>query len=251
MIVVKNTKELASLKKACEISAQALKAAGKAVKPGVTTKEIERVAAQVIEAAGAKPSFYNYGGFSGKICVSINDTVIHGIPGDTVIQDGDIVSIDVGAFYEGFHGDNAATYPAGDVNETALKLLKVTKQSLYNAIDVALVGNRIGDISHAIQSYTEAHGYSPVKQWVGHGIGRELHEDPQVPCVGAPGKGPRLAQGMTIAIEPMINEGTYETKVLKDGWTVKTVDNKLSAHFEHTIAITSGGPKILTIGWEE
>ncbi len=251
MIIVKNAKELTLHQRACEISAAALKAAGRAVKPGVTTAQIESAAVKVIEEAGAYPSFYKYNGFPGKICISINDTVIHGIAGKDVIKDGDLVSIDVGAYIGGFHGDNAATYIAGEGSDRANNLAKVTKEALYKAIEAAVVGNRVGDISYAIQSYVEAHGYSAVTQWVGHGIGRELHEDPQVPCVGTAGKGPRLTAGMTLAIEPMINEKSADTNVLKDGWTVKTVDRGLSAHFEHTIAITSKGAKILTLGWEE
>ncbi len=251
MITIKNHRELKSLSAACAISAEALKAVGRAVEVGITTKELDAIAKKVIVAAGAKPSFYGYGGFPGNICTSINDTVIHGIPSNEKLKSGDIVSIDVGAYYEGFHGDNAATYPVGEVSEQAKTLIKATKEALYKAIDAAINGNRVGDISNAIETHVTPFGYSPVKDWVGHGVGRELHEDPQIPCFGPAGRGPRLVAGMTLAIEPMINIGTRLTKVLSDEWTVKTQDATLSAHFEHTVAITNDRAKILTLGWEE
>ncbi len=250
MIIVKNHKDIEKLSNACEISAAALRAAGAAVEVGITAREIESIAVKVIKQAGAVPSFYQYGGFPGKICVSVNDTVIHGIPTNEKFKSGDIVSIDIGAYYNGYHGDNAATYFVGEITEEARKLVDATYESLHKAILAAKPGNRIGDISNAIQTHVEPYGFSPVKDWVGHGIGKDLHEDPQIPCFGEAGRGPRLIPGMTLAIEPMINVGTRLTKVLSDEWTVKTLDSSLSAHFEHTVAITNDGAKILTSGWE-
>ncbi len=251
MIVVKNQRELKALAKACAISAEALKAVGRAVEVGITTRELDAIAAKVIKQAGAIPSFKGYGGFPASICASVNDTVIHGIPSNETLKDGDIISIDVGALYEGFHGDNAATYAVGEVDESARTLLAATKEALYKAIEQAKPGNRVGDISNAIETHVAQFGFFPVRDWVGHGVGRELHEEPQIPCFGPPGRGPRLVPGMTLAIEPMINIGTNLTKVLADEWTVKTQNGKLSAHFEHTVAITNDGAKILTIGWED
>ncbi len=251
MIIVKNHKDIEKLSQACAISAAALKATGGAVEAGITGKELEAIAVKVIKQAGATPSFYKYGGFPGKICISINDTVIHGIPSNEKLKTGDIVSIDIGAYYGGYHGDNAATYTVGEVSDEASKLVEATYQSLHKAIKAAKPGNRIGDISNAMQTHVETFGFWPVKDWVGHGIGKDLHEDPQIPCFGEPGRGIRLIPGMTIAIEPMINIGTRLTKVLSDEWTVKTQDNSLSAHFEHTVAITNDGAKILTAGWED
>ena len=246
MIVIKNSRELSLMREACIISARALEAGGKAVEPGVTTEEIDRVVRQYIESQGATPSFLGYGGFSGSACVSVNETVIHGIPGKRVIRAGDIVSLDVGAYFNGYHGDNAATFPAGDVSAEAKALMAATRESLYQGIAAATVGNRIGDIGAAVQRYVEERGYSVVRQFVGHGVGTDLHEDPSVPNFGTPGRGPRLLPGMTIAIEPMVNAGTPDVKILADGWTTVTTDGKLSAHFEHTVAITPDGPVILT-----
>ncbi len=251
MIVVKNQKDIEKLTIACEISASALRAVGLAVEPGITGRELEAIAVKVIKQAGATPSFYKYGGFPGKICISRNDTVIHGIPTNEKMNSGDIVSIDIGAYYNGYHGDNAATFAVGKISDEAQSLMDVTYQALHKAIKAAKPGNRIGDISNAIETHVREFGYYPVKDWVGHGIGRELHEDPQIPCAGPPGRGARIIPGMTLAIEPMINIGTNLTKVLSDEWTVKTTDNSLSAHFEHTVAITSDGAKILTAGWED
>ena len=228
------------------ISARALKLGGEAVEPGVTTGEIDRIIRKFIESQGATPSFLNYGGFPASACISINDTVIHGIPGQRVIQKGDIVSIDVGAYFNGFHGDNAATFAAGEVSEEAKALMKATEESLYEGIRAAVSGNRIGDIGAAVQRYVEVRGYSVVRQFVGHGVGTNLHEDPSVPNYGTPGRGPRLLPGMTLAIEPMINAGGPDVKILGDGWTTVTTDGRLSAHFEHTVAITADGPVILT-----
>ena len=247
MISIKNKRELQAMKEACVISARALKLAGEAVQPGVTTAEIDREVRRYIESQGAKPSFLGYGGFSGSACISINNEVIHGIPGKRVIKAGDIVSVDVGAFYNGFHGDNAATFAAGEVSPEAKALMDATRESLYEGIKAARAGNRVGDIGAAVQRYVEVRGYSVVRQFVGHGVGANLHEDPSVPNFGTPGRGPRLLPGMTIAIEPMINAGVYDVKILNDGWTTITADGKLSAHFEHSVAITPDGPVILTL----
>ena len=235
------------MREACRISARALALGGRLVRPGVTTGEIDREIRRYIESEGATPSFLNYGGFPASACISVNQTVIHGIPGHTVIREGDIVSVDVGACINGFHGDNAATFAAGKVSPEAQALMDATRESLYEGIKAAVAGNRIGDIGAAVQRYVEVRGYSVVRQFVGHGVGTNLHEDPSVPNFGTPGRGPRLVPGMTLAIEPMINAGTAEVEILKDGWTTVTKDGKLSAHFEHTIAITPDGPVIMTL----
>ena len=247
MIAIKNSRELSMMREACIISARALKLAGEAVEPGVTTGELDRIIRRYIESQGASPSFLGYGGYPASACISVNETVIHGIPDKRVIKAGDIVSIDVGAFFNGYHGDNAATFPAGDISPEAERLLAATQESLYEGIAQAVAGNRIGDIGSAVQRYVEMRGYSVVRQFVGHGVGTNLHEDPSVPNFGTPGRGPRLLPGMTLAIEPMINMGGPEVRILKDGWTTVTQDGKLSAHFEHTIAITQDGPVILTM----
>ena len=247
MISIKNSRELSMMREACIISARALKLAGEAVEPGVTTGEIDRLIRRYIESQGATPSFLGYGGYPASACISVNETVIHGIPDGRVIKAGDIVSIDVGAYLNGFHGDNAATFPAGDISPEAEALLTATRESLYEGIAQAVAGNRIGDIGSAVQRYVEMRGYSVVRQFVGHGVGTNLHEDPSVPNFDTPGRGPRLLPGMTLAIEPMINLGGPEVRVLKDGWTTVTQDGKLSAHFEHTVAITKDGPTILTM----
>ena len=235
------------MREACIISARALKLAGEAVEPGVTTGEIDRLVRRYIESQGAKPSFLGYGEFPASTCISVNETVIHGIPDKRVIKAGDIVSIDVGAYFNGYHGDNAATFAAGDISAEAEGLLTATRESLYEGIAQAVIGNRIGDIGSAVQRYVEMRGYSVVRQFVGHGVGTNLHEDPSVPNFGTPGRGQRLLPGMTLAIEPMINMGGPEVRILKDGWTTVTQDGKLSAHFEHTVAITQDGPVILTM----
>ena len=235
------------MREACRISARALALGGSLVRPGITTGEIDREIRRYIESEGATPSFLNYGGFPASACISVNQTVIHGIPGHTVIREGDIVSVDVGACINGFHGDNAATFAAGKVSPEAQALMDATRESLYEGIKAAVAGNRIGDIGAAVQRYVEVRGYSVVRQFVGHGVGTDLHEDPSVPNFGTPGRGPRLVPGMTLAIEPMINAGTAEVEILKDGWTTVTKDGKLSAHFEHTIAITPDGPVIMTL----
>ncbi len=247
MIILKTSRDLAAMRESGKISQKALRLAGEAVKPGVNTLEIDKIVREYIVKMGAKPSFLGYGGFPNSACISVNDVVIHGIPSKSIVlKEGDIVSIDVGAFYKGFHGDNAWTFACGNISDEAQKLLDTTKESLFIAIEKAVVGNRVGDIGHAVDEYVKARSYSVVRDFVGHGVGAKLHEDPSVPNYGTPGRGPRLTPGMTIAIEPMVNVGTHKVNVLDDGWTTKTLDGKLSAHFEHTIAITSDGPVILT-----
>ncbi len=247
MIVLRTAKEIETMRKACQISAEALQLAGEAVKPGVTTYEIDQIAYRYIKKQGAEPNFLNYNGFPATACISINDEVIHGIPSKKrVLQEGDIVSIDLGAKVNGYNGDNAATFACGTISQEAKRLCDTTRESLYLGIEQAVAGNRIGDIAFAIQNYCEERGFSVVREYTGHGVGTHLHEDPSVPNYGTAGRGQRLLPGMTIAIEPMINAGSKAIKCLPDGWTVKTLDGKLSAHFEHTIAITKGEPIILT-----
>ena len=247
MIVIKNGHELACMRQACKITAAARALAGEMVRPGVSTKEIDKAVHDFIVSQGAKPSFLNYNGFPASSCISVNSVVIHGIPGNYVLREGDIVSVDVGAYYKGFHGDCAATYPCGAISAEAQRLIDVTKQSFFEGIALATKGHRVSDISHAIQTYVESNGFSVVRTFVGHGVGAQLHEEPEVPNFGAAGRGPRLLPGMTLAIEPMVNEGSYDVKILKDHWTVVTVDGKLSAHYENTILITDGEPEILTV----
>ena len=248
MIVLKTKRELDLMREACRISANALKVAGQAIEPGVSTKEIDDIVRKYIQGQGATPSFLGYGGFPASACISVNNVVIHGIPSKKqILKSGDIVSIDVGAFLDGFHGDNAYTYACGDISKEAQMLLKATEESLYEGIKAAVAGNRVGDIGHAVQSYAEERSYSVVRDFVGHGVGAKLHEDPSVPNYGIKGRGVRLLPGMTIAIEPMITAGDYKVKVLDDDWTTVTVDGSLAAHFEHTVAITPNGPVIMTI----
>ena len=247
MIVLKTSRELALMREACRISAGALQVAGEAVRPGISTWEIDKIAYDYIKSQGAEPNFLNLYGFPATACISINDEVIHGIPSKKrILQSGDIVSIDLGAKIGGYNGDNAATFACGEISEEAKRLIETTRESLYEAIKMAVPGGKIGDIASAVQTYCESRGYSVVREYTGHGVGKELHEDPSVPNYGTAGRGVRLLPGMTIAIEPMINQGTAKIKVLPDGWTVKTQDSKLSAHFEHTVAITKDGPVILT-----
>ena len=247
MIVLKTAREIELIRKACIISAEALKVAGEAVKPGITTWEIDKIAYDYIKKQGAEPNFLNLYGFPATACISINDEVIHGIPSKKrVVREGDIVSIDLGAKVDGYNGDNAATFAAGKISEEAKRLCDVTEKSLYIGIEQALAGNRIGDIGSAIQKYCEENGYGVIREYTGHGVGAKLHEDPSVPNFGTPGRGARLLPGMVIAIEPMITQGGRAIKQLPDGWTVKTKDGKLAAHFEHTIVITKNGPEILT-----
>ena len=217
------------------------------IEPGITTKELDQVAEDYILLKGARPAFKGYRGFPATLCISINDEVVHGIPGQRRLKQGDIVSLDVGVNYLGYFGDAAITFPVGEVDPEAKRLLEVTEKALYIGIEKAKVGNRLFDISYAIQSWVESHGFSVVRDFVGHGIGRELHEEPQIPNFGVPHQGPRLGKGMVFALEPMVNEGTYEVRVLSDGWTVVTADGKRSAHFEHTIAITEDGAEILSV----
>lgn len=247
MIVLKTTRELALMKEACRISAGALRVAGEVVRPGVSTAEIDRIAYEYIKSQGAEPNFLHLYGFPATACISVNDEVIHGIPSKKrILKEGDIVSIDLGAKKHGFNGDNAATFACGKISAEAQRLIDVTRESLYEAIKVAVPGGKIGDIGSCVQRYCEERGFSVVREYTGHGVGKELHEDPAVPNYGTAGRGVRLLPGMTIAIEPMINQGTKAIKRLSDGWTVKTADGKLSAHFENTVAITKEGPVILT-----
>lgn len=246
MICIKSSKEIAKMRRAGEITAGALIAAGDALKAGMTTKELDTVVRRYITSHGAKPSFLGYGGFPGSACISVNDEVIHGIPGSRKLVEGDIVSVDVGAYYDGYHGDSCKTFAVGEISENAKALMKSTEESLYMAIELVRPGVRLGDIGAAIQKYNESNGFSVVREYVGHGVGKDLHEEPEVPNFGKEGHGVKLQSGMVIAIEPMINEGTAAIKVLPDGWTVKTLDGKLSAHFEHTVAVTSNGCVILT-----
>lgn len=235
------------MREACRISAGALRVGGQAIKPGATTADVDQAIYDYIISQGAKPNFKGLYGFPGSACISVNDQLIHGIPSKKVVlHEGDIVTIDTGAAIHGWNGDNAATFACGTISAKAQKLLDVTKEALNRAIAAAVVGNRVGDIGAAVQQYVEANGFSVVRNYVGHGIGRQLHEAPEVPNYGTPGRGPRLVNGMTLAIEPMINEKSHGVKTLSDGWTVVTEDGALSAHFEHTIAITTKGPIILT-----
>ena len=247
MIVLKNGHELQCMRQACKITAAARALAGEMVRPGVTTEAIDKAVHDFIVSQGAKPSFLGYNGFPASTCISVNSTVIHGIPGGYTLQEGDIVSVDVGAYYRGFHGDCAATFPCGAISAEAQKLIDVTKQSFFEGICFAKPGYRVSDISHAVQQHVESNGFSVVRSFVGHGVGAQLHEEPEVPNFGKPGRGPRLLPGMTLAIEPMVNAGTYEVKVLKDRWTTVTADGKLSAHYENTVLITDGEPEILTV----
>lgn len=248
MIVLKTTRELSLMKEACRISAGALRVAGEAVKPGVSTAEIDRIAYEYIISQGAEPNFLHLYGFPATACISVNDEVIHGIPSkERILKEGDIVSIDLGAKKHGFNGDNAATFACGKISAEAQRLIDVTRESLYEAIKVAVPGGRIGDIASCVQRYCEERGFSVVREYTGHGVGKELHEDPAVPNYGTAGRGVRLLPGMTIAIEPMINQGTAAVRVLKDGWTTVTADGKLSAHYENTVLITDGEPEILTV----
>ena len=247
MISVKTDRELEIMRRACKITAAARALAGEMVRPGVTTGEIDKAVHDFILSQGAKPSFLHYQGYPGSACISVNEVVIHGIPGNRVLKDGDIVSVDVGAFWQGFHGDCAATFACGTISQEAQRLIDVTKQSFFEGIRFARQGNRVSDISHAVQTYVEANGFSVVRAFVGHGVGEHLHEEPSVPNFGAPGKGPRLMKNMTIAVEPMVNMGSYDVRVLKDGWTTVTADGKLAAHYENSILITDGEAEILTV----
>ena len=247
MIKIKSTHEIKLMQEAGQIAAAARAAAGALVAPGIPTRELDNAARKVIEGFGAKPSFLGYNGFPASICCSINHQVIHGFPGKYKLQEGDIVKIDVGANYMGYHGDCADTFAVGKITEEAQRLIEVTRQSFYEGIKLAREGQRVSDISHAVQKYVEENGFSVVRDYVGHGVGSELHEAPEVPNYGNPGRGARLVAGMTLAIEPMVNAGGYQVKTLRDGWTVETVDGSLSAHYENSILITKGDPIILTV----
>jgi methionyl aminopeptidase len=246
MIICKSETELKLMRKAGRIVAETHRLLAKSIQPGITTKELDQIAEDYIHSQGAIPSFKGYNGFPGSICASVNDELVHGIPGHRKLNEGDIISIDIGAQYQGYHGDSAWTYPVGKVSDTALKLLEVTEKSLYAGLELAKPDVRLFTISHAIQKCIEDEGFSVVREYVGHGIGADLHEEPQIPNYGHPERGPRLRQGMVLAIEPMVNVGERFVKTLEDNWTVVTVDGSLCSHFEHTIAITADGFEILT-----
>ena len=247
MIIIKNSEQLTLMKKAGRITAEALLLARDIIRPGISTKEIDKKMHDFILKCGATPTFLGYGGFPGSACISINNEVIHGIPSEKkILSEGDIVKIDVGARYRGYNGDSARTYPVGKVSEEALRLISVTEQSFYEAMKFAKAGYRVGDIGNAVESFVISNGFSVVRDFVGHGVGAALHEEPEVPNFGRAGRGARLYSGMTLAIEPMVNAGTADVRVQGDGWTVKTCDGKLSAHYENTVAITSADPILLT-----
>jgi methionyl aminopeptidase len=246
MIIGKSQKEIDKMRAAGQLVGRVLQELRAMVVPGLTTLEVDRAAEKMIRDAGAYPTFKGYNGFPFSICASVNEQVVHGFPSQYELKEGDIFSIDVGATLDGFVGDTATTVPVGKVAEDRLQLLRVTEESLRLAIEQCRDGNHLGDIGFAVQSYAEAHGYSIVRDYVGHGIGRRMHEDPQIPNYGKPGKGPKIKKGYVFALEPMVNMGSLHTKTLKDGWTVVTVDGQPSAHFEHTVAITEEGPEVLT-----
>ena len=246
MIVVKSKKEIEYMREAGKIVAHVHEVLREHIKPGITTKELDEIAEKEILKHGALPAFKGYHGFPASICASVNEEVVHGIPGLKTLKDGDIISIDIGAVYNGYYGDAAKTHAVGKISDTAAKLIAVTRQSFYEGLKFCRAGNRLSDISHAIQTYVESNGFSVVRDFVGHGIGQKMHEDPQIPNFGPPGKGPRLVEGMALAIEPMVNMGTYKVKTLLDNWTVVTLDGKLSAHYEHTVIITEDEPAIMT-----
>ncbi|MBI5057681.1 MAG: type I methionyl aminopeptidase [Nitrospirae bacterium] len=246
MIILKSQDEIKRMAEACRIVAEVLEGIKQSVAPGITTKELDNFAESFIISKGARPAFKNYRGYPASVCTSRNEQVVHGIPSSTKLAEGDIISLDIGVYYKGFYGDAAITLPVGEVNNQAEKLISATEKALQIGIEKAVAGNRISDISSAIQTYVESQGLSIVRSFVGHGIGRELHEEPQIPNFGRPGEGPRLTEGMTLAIEPMVNAGGWEVVILDDGWTAVTKDGCLSAHFEHTIAITKDGNVVLT-----
>lgn len=249
MINIKSDKEIDMMRDAGKIVAETFELLSENIKEGISTFELDQMADKYIRKCKAIPSFKGYGGFKGSICTSINQVVIHGIPSkDDILKNGDIISIDIGAYYNGYHGDSAKTFPVGKISKLDQKLIDVTKQSFLEGLKKAVVGNRLSDISHAIQSYVERNGFSVIRDYVGHGVGQKLHEDPQVPNYGRAGRGVRLEKGMVLAVEPMVAIGTYKIKVLSDGWTVETIDKKNAAHHEHTFAITDDEPRILTLG---
>lgn len=246
MIIVKTRREIEIMKKAGKIVAESLDLAGRSVKPGMTTNEIDSIVEEYIKSKGALPAFKGYQGFPASICASINEEIVHGIPSSRKIKEGDIISIDIGSYIEGYYGDAARTFCVGKVDDEKEKLVNITKESFYEGIKYAREGYRLSDISHAIQSYVESAGFSVVRDYVGHGIGRDMHEDPQIPNFGKPNKGPRLQKGMVLAIEPMVNAGSYHVRLMQNNWTVVTYDGKPSAHYENSIVITDGEPFILT-----
>ena len=247
MFIIKNSEQLALMRHAGRITAEALLVAKEEIRPGVSTKDVDLKIRRFIEKCGATPSFLGYGGFPASACISVNDEVIHGIPSERkILTEGDIVKVDVGARYRGYNGDSARTFPVGKVSEEALRLIEVTKNSFYEAMKVLRAGVRLGDVGHAVESFVISNGFSVVKDYVGHGVGKDLHEEPEIPNFGRAGRGVRLYPGMTLAIEPMVNYGTHGVRVLKDGWTVLTRDGKLSAHYENTVAITDSEPILLT-----
>ena len=248
MITIKSKSQIQKLKDAGKIVAETHQLLKEAIREGISTYDLDQMAEKYIRKCNAIPSFKGYGGFKGSICTSINSVMVHRIPSkDTILKNGDIISIDIGALYNGYHGDSAKTHGVGDISEKDKELIAVTRQSFYEGFKKAVVGNRLSDISNAVQTYAESFGFSVIRDYVGHGVGENLHEDPQVPNYGKPGRGPRLQEGMVLAIEPMIATGTYKVKVLSDGWTAVTLDDKNAAHYEHTIAITAGEPELLTI----
>ena len=246
MIILKSKAEIELMREAGKIVADTHEVIREAIVPGITTRELDIIAEENIRKYNAVPSFKGYGGFPGSICASINNKVVHGIPGNEIVKEGDIISIDIGAYYKGYHGDSAKTHGVGLISEENRRLIEVTRESFYEGLKFAKVGNRLSDISHSIQAHTEKNGFSVVRSLVGHGIGRDLHEEPNVPNYGKPNKGPILKAGMVLAIEPMINQGSYHVYCLPDNWTIVTGDEKNSAHYEHTVAITEDGPLILT-----
>lgn len=248
MITIKSNREIELMIEAGRITALAHRKVKEAIRPGISTLELDKIAEETIRACGATPSFKGYNGFPGSICASINNVVIHGIPKQNIIlKDGDIISVDIGACYKGYHGDSAMTHGVGNVSEHRKRLMRITKESLFKGLEMAKPGNRLSDISHAIESYVNAHGYSVVRDFTGHGVGRNLHEDPAIPNYGEAGHGPILKPGMTLAIEPMVNAGKHYVRILADDWTTVTADHSDSAHFEHSILITEDGYKILTV----
>ena len=248
MIAIRSKTEIQKLRDAGKIVAQTHQLLKEHIKEGISTYELDKIAENYIKKCGAIPSFKGYGGFKGSICASLNSVVVHGIPTkDTVLKNGDIIRIDVGAIYNNYHGDSAKTHAVGEISDTSKKLIDVTKQSFYEGLKKAVVGNRLSDISHAVQMYVEKNGFSVIRDYVGHGVGQKLHEDPQLPNYGNPGRGPRLQEGMVLALEPMVAIGTYKIKILSDGWTAVTIDGKNAAHYEHTFTITDAQPQLLTI----
>lgn len=247
MIIIKSRAEIDLMRKAGAVVGRVLERMGREAKPGVTTSELDRIAEEMIRSEGGVPSFKGYHGFPASICASVNEQIIHGIPGDRRLVEGDIIGIDVGAILNGYHGDAAMTFAVGRVDDLAVTLMRVTRESLEAAIEMARPGMHLGDIGHAVQSHAEANGFSVVREFVGHGIGRRMHEEPAIPNYGQPGEGRRLRAGMVLAIEPMVNAGGHEVEIMSDMWTAVTRDRSMSAHFEHTVAVTEEGPVVLTL----